>query len=289
VISWETPMASSSGNSTREPLGELLGAPRHRPASVLPAPVAPPDPAHLQAWDRHAARGGDHPREPILHLVAGVSLVASLVSLGRLDRRSACHCAVVARYSRRPPRVAALRHSSRETVDGDRPSRPAISQTPQWRAGSRASLLVRQTTGSAPTAAQGQTAVPSRHGSQNQRTPTAGDPPAAAPASSLEDPRPTASQNRCLCWRRPTGGRPGDRHGRPSTPARAHRNPSLSGCCDDRLNPPNTWPSATPSGSRRIRRRRLGRFPVAQLRQRPGREFFSEPEGGAHLPHHRGR
>jgi hypothetical protein len=41
------------------------------------------------------------------------------------------------------------------------------------------------------------------------------------PASSLDNPRPTAFQNRCLCSRRPTGGRPGDRiGGRPARSAR---------------------------------------------------------------------
>jgi hypothetical protein len=34
---------------------------------------------------------------------------------------SACHWAVVARYSSLPPRVAALRRSSLEIVDGERP------------------------------------------------------------------------------------------------------------------------------------------------------------------------
>ena len=43
---------------------------------------------------------------------------------------SAFHCATEARYSSRPPRVAALRVSSRETVDGLRPIRRAISRTP---------------------------------------------------------------------------------------------------------------------------------------------------------------
>ena len=56
---------------------------------------------------------------------------ASFAGLGRLARRSACHCAVVARYSKRPLRVAALRRNSREIVDGERPSRRATSRTPQ--------------------------------------------------------------------------------------------------------------------------------------------------------------
>jgi hypothetical protein len=59
-----------------------------------------------------------------------VSFVASLASFGRLARRSACHWAFVARYSSPPPRVAALRRSSREIVEGERPIRRAISRTP---------------------------------------------------------------------------------------------------------------------------------------------------------------
>jgi len=59
-----------------------------------------------------------------------------LATFGRLDRRSACHWAVVARYSSDPPRVAALRRSSREIVDGERPAgiNLAISRTPHPRA-----------------------------------------------------------------------------------------------------------------------------------------------------------
>ena len=46
------------------------------------------------------------------------SVVASLALFGRLARRGLCHGAVDARYARPPRRVAALRHRSRETVDG---------------------------------------------------------------------------------------------------------------------------------------------------------------------------
>lgn len=43
---------------------------------------------------------------------------------------SAFHCATDVRYSSFPPRVAALRRSSREMVPGSRPSARAISRTP---------------------------------------------------------------------------------------------------------------------------------------------------------------
>ena len=56
---------------------------------------------------------------------------ASFAGFGRRADRSACHCAVVARYSRPPLRVAALRRNSREIVDAFRSSRRATSRTEQ--------------------------------------------------------------------------------------------------------------------------------------------------------------
>src|SRR3954451_15289646 len=55
---------------------------------------------------------------------------ASLAVLGRRATSSAFHCATDGRYSSLPPRVAALRRSSREIVDGERPISRAISRTP---------------------------------------------------------------------------------------------------------------------------------------------------------------
>jgi len=55
---------------------------------------------------------------------------ASLETFGRLARRSACHCAVLARYSKRYVRVDALRRNSLEIVDAARFNRRAISRTP---------------------------------------------------------------------------------------------------------------------------------------------------------------
>src|SRR5207253_8544398 len=52
-----------------------------------------------------------------------LSFAASFATFGRLARRSACHCAVVARYSKWYVRVDALRRSSLEIVDGARFSR----------------------------------------------------------------------------------------------------------------------------------------------------------------------
>jgi hypothetical protein len=68
-----------------------------------------------------------------------IGFITSLAGLGRFAARSACHCAVWDRYSRPPPRVAALRLSSREIVEAARPSWRAISRTPFPRA--RASAI----------------------------------------------------------------------------------------------------------------------------------------------------
>ena len=54
------------------------------------------------------------------------SFVASLETFGRLARR----CAVDARYVNSLLRVDALRRSSLEIVDGERPGRRAVSRTP---------------------------------------------------------------------------------------------------------------------------------------------------------------
>src|SRR5665648_167834 len=51
------------------------------------------------------------------------SLATSLAVFGRRATSSAFHCATPGRYSSFPPRVAALRRSSREIVDGSRPRR----------------------------------------------------------------------------------------------------------------------------------------------------------------------
>jgi transposase InsO family protein len=59
---------------------------------------------------------------------------------------------------------------------------------------------------------------------RNHRTPTAGETPAAAAASSLDAPAATARQHRCRSSRRATDGRPGDRiRGRPARSAARRR------------------------------------------------------------------
>lgn len=87
-------------------------------ATVGPAVAAPPGTA--TAPDRRSCT-----------YARSAAFVASFAGFGRFDARSACHCAMVARYSSPPLRAAALRRSSRETVDAARPSRCEITRTPQ--------------------------------------------------------------------------------------------------------------------------------------------------------------
>lgn len=141
-------------------------------------------------------------------------LVRSLAGFGLLADRSACHCAVAARYSKPPLRVAALRRSSREIVEGARPSCRAISRTPSPRArpSARCSRSANDRYRPVGAAADGERCdggIPPH--SWNHLAPTAGDTPANWAASSLEHPQAIDSQNgrrSALCS---TGGRPGER------------------------------------------------------------------------------
>jgi hypothetical protein len=139
-------------------------------------------------------------------------LLTSFATFGRLARWSACHWPAVARYAKPPLRVAAFRRSSREIVDGDRPSMRAISRTPQPRARRRA-ISSRSTNNKyrPDRGEKGSGAIPPL--SRNQRIPTTGDTPAALPASGLDKPRAMPSKNSCRCSRRPAVGRPGGRIG----------------------------------------------------------------------------
>ena len=88
--------------------------------------------AELQIGARHQFAVGlcDLPGEAVGRIGAQPVVGDELETSRRLARRSACHCAVDARYSSRYVRVDALRRNSREIVDGDRPSRRAIARTP---------------------------------------------------------------------------------------------------------------------------------------------------------------
>src|SRR5665648_894520 len=136
------------------------------------------------------------------------SLTTSLAVFGRRATSSAFHCAPPARYSSFPPRVAALRRSSLEIVDGSRPTQRAISRTPAPCARSTAissrSANDRYRPESRPNS-NGDMPPPSR----NHRLPAACDAPTSIPASSLVSPLAIKIQNSRSTSRR-SDGAPGD-------------------------------------------------------------------------------
>ena len=152
-----------------------------------------------------------------------------MLGFGRRADRSACHWAVVARYSSPPLRVAALRRSSREIVEADRPSRRPISCM-EWPCTRRSAISSRSANeryrpesgfaedlniaGGMPPAFR------------NHLVPTGCDTPASTAASSLLIPAAIANQNRLRSSRPATGGRPGDGNGaRPDRSDRRFRVP----------------------------------------------------------------
>ena len=113
-----------------------------------------------------------------------------------------------------PPRVAALRRNSRETVDGDLLSRRAISRTPTfWALRSAISSRSANDRYLPDGGLSWIDGMPPR--SRNHRVPTGADTPQATAASSLVSPSAIFTQNARSTSRR-IGGRPGERiAGRP--------------------------------------------------------------------------
>ena len=188
----------------------LRRAPRAIPAASLPAPMTG-RPFHGTAGPRTVAPFGATipPARRSCTYCRSAACVASFASFGRRVARSACHCAVDARYSSPPLRVAALRRSSREIVDAARPSRRAISRTPCLWTRNRAICSRSENDRYLPESG-GYDRVRCDGGipplSRNHRTPTTGDTRASAAAASLEQPAAIAAQNRWRSSRRPTGG-----------------------------------------------------------------------------------
>src|SRR3954453_1124693 len=209
-------MVSSSGKSTGKRRAICSGlqtfahrrscrGPCRRPfqASVRPGTAAPPG-----ATTAPVSRSSTE--------VRNAAFSASFVGLGRRAARSACHCAVVARYSKPPLRVAALRRNSREIVEAARPSRRATSCM-DWPCARRSAISSRSANeryrpesgladglnidGGIPPACL------------NHRVPTAAAPPAAIAASSRAIPAAIAIQNRRRSSRPVAGGRPGENRG----------------------------------------------------------------------------
>src|SRR6476619_2231285 len=143
---------------------------------------------------------------------------------GRRADRSACHCAVVARYSRPPLRVAALRRNSREIVDAARPIRRATSSAVQPCA--RKSAISSRSANERYLPDCGFAEGPNIAGGippafLNHRAPTAWGRLAVVAASSLDKPDAIAAQNILSSLRPTTGGRPGEGNG--ALPERSDR------------------------------------------------------------------
>lgn len=145
-----------------------------------------------------------------------VALRASFVGFGRRADRSACHWAVGARYSSPPLQGAALRRSSREIVEADRPSRRPIScmERPWTR---RSAISSRSSSDryrpERDLAEDLNIAGGMPPAFRNHLYPTGCDTPASTAASSLLIPAAIATQNRHRSSRPATGGRPGDGNG----------------------------------------------------------------------------
>ena len=170
-------------------------------------------------------------------------MAASFAVFGRRAINSAFHCATEARYSSFPPRVAALRRSSLETVDGDRPIRRAISRTPAPCARNSAISSRSSNDRYRPdNGASMNVGIPPR--SRNHRLPAAATPPTATAASSLLEPLAISRQNSRSTSRRSDGAPATSSAPDPSTPSSTQpacpSQPSSIKRCDDHLNPPNT-------------------------------------------------
>ena len=178
-------------------------------------------------------------------------LAASFARFGRRAGRSACQCAVVARYASSPSRVAASRRSSRAIADAARPSRRATSRTPKPCARNSAissrpaNERDRPESGLAERDRCGGGAPPAV---RNQRNPTGCDAPACIAASSLDNPAATNAQNRRRRSCRATEQRHGRAPRRPQMEAALSAKRSASGtssrrrvtCCCGSKSQPNS-------------------------------------------------
>ena len=218
-------MASSPGKSIRRRRAICSGLhalahrrccrrPCRRPFQATAGPTTAVPPGVATAPDRRSCT-----------YVRSAVVVASFARFGRRAARSACHCAVLARYASPPLRVAALRRNSREIVDAARPSRRAISRMP-WPCARHSAISSRSANtrcrpeGGFADGASDLGDIPPA--SRNQRAPTAGDTPASIAAASLDRPAAIAAQNRRRFSRCATPGRPGDR-GTTARSARSER------------------------------------------------------------------
>jgi hypothetical protein len=118
------------GEVDRQPVSDLRRAPRGSPPAIFGELVSALPLRRHRTRRRRSVRTLDHPGQPVGDAVAEPVALDELGRFRSAAINSAFHCAVAARYSSRPPRVAALRRSSRETVDGERRRGRAISRPP---------------------------------------------------------------------------------------------------------------------------------------------------------------
>src|SRR5689334_16541497 len=225
MASWLIRMVSSLGTSSRKRRAICSGlhAVAHRRGCRRPCRR----PFQGTTGPRTAALPGPQTSPASLSCTypRSAAFTASFAGFGRRAARSACHCAVVARYASPPLRVAALRRSSREIVDAARPSRRAICRMP-WPCARPSAISSRsandryRSDGGFADGANILGGMPPA--SRNQRAPTAGDTPTSIAAASLNRPTAIAAQNRRRLSRCATPGRPGDR-GNTARSARSER------------------------------------------------------------------
>lgn len=118
------------GEVDDQPSTDLLRAPGRRPAVVCTVWLVQPFPGRRGPAATVPSGRRSCPLSRVCTYSRNHGLLASFAGLGRRAVTCAFHCATVARYSRLPLRVAALRRSSREIVPGSRLSSRAIARTP---------------------------------------------------------------------------------------------------------------------------------------------------------------
>jgi hypothetical protein len=169
----------------------VLGSTLAPSADVAEAHVRRPFQATCGPWIARPLTDKIFPDKRSCTYLRSAGLVASLAHFGRRAARSACHCAVVARYSIPPLRVAALRRSSREIVEADRHSVRAIWRIPWPLARSRA-IRSRSAKDRYRPESGGADCFKCDGGippaSRNHRTPTGHDTLALSAASTVESP-----------------------------------------------------------------------------------------------------
>ena len=192
----------------REPAGDLLRAPGVCPPPILPPSMSTAFPGH--GWAGHKSIGSQ------------CRVDRKLPLLWRRAARSACHRAVVARYSR--PRFE-WRHCAATPVRSSTlfPPEPA-SDFPHWvapRAKKRDFLPLREQEIPARERLGPNIAGSIPPAFRSHLVPTTGGTPASSAASSLSKPTAIAAQNRRRSSRPATEGQPGDDNG--ARPDRSER------------------------------------------------------------------